>query len=113
MHPPAVAARRLLIGTGVGLFLGVGFALQNGRSVSEQPPMALLFAATALLMLALGWSLSKGVGPLAKRFSDETDEAMAKRVKAEIDEVHRSEAVNAKWARLEADVLAKDLGEQE
>jgi hypothetical protein len=113
MHPPAVAAKRLLLGTGVGLMLGVGFGLQSGRWGPEEPPLALVFAVVAGALLALGWSLGRGSGPLAGRFSDETDEAMARRVKEEIDDVQRSESVNAKWARLEADVLAKDLGEQE
>ena len=44
---------------------------------------------------------------------DETEEAMAARVRAEMDEVQRSEDVTAKWAELEAKVLTQDLGEEE
>ena len=39
--------------------------------------------------------------------------AMAARVRAEMDEVQRSEDVTAKWAELEAKVLTQDLGEEE
>ena len=46
-------------------------------------------------------------------FHSETEEAMAARVRTEIDEVHRSEDVTAKWAELEAKVLTQDLGEEE
>jgi len=49
---------------------------------------------------------------LAERFSYESEAEMAQRVSDEINEVQRSESVNAKWARLEADVLAHHLGEE-
>jgi hypothetical protein len=113
MHPPAVAVKRLLYGTGTGLLLGAGLALQNGHSIQEQPPLLAGFLVLALGMIAAGWSLSKGFGPLAQRYSQESDEEMAKRVQAEVDDLQRSEEVNAKWARLEANVLSKDLGEEE
>ena len=56
--------------------------------------------------------LANGNGPLARWFSHETEEAMASRVRAEIEEVHRSEDVTAKWAAMEAKVLSQDLGEE-
>jgi hypothetical protein len=52
---------------------------------------------------------------LAGYFSNESDEAMTKRVKEEVEEVQRSEDVNAKWAHLEAKVLSSEVkrGEEE
>lgn len=49
---------------------------------------------------------------MAERFSYESEAEMAQRVSDEINEVQRSESVNAKWARLEADVLSHHLGEE-
>jgi multisubunit Na+/H+ antiporter MnhB subunit len=112
MHPPGVAVTRLLYGTSVGLLMGVGFALQAGRQPGEQPPFLLGFLGLAALMFLMAWSVTRGVGPLAERFSYESEDEMAQRVSDEINEVQRSESVNAKWARLEADVLAHDLGEE-
>ena len=51
--------------------------------------------------------------PLAGLFSHESEEAMAQRIREEIEEVHRSEDVTSKWAELEAKVLTHDLGEEE
>ncbi len=112
MHPPSVAVERVLYGTGVGLLLGIGFGLQSGRSLGASPPVMEVFLVVAVLCFALGWSLSNGVGPLTRWFSHETEEAMAQRVRSEIEEVHRSEDVTSKWAELEAKVLTQDLGEE-
>lgn len=112
MHPPSVAVERLLYGTGVGLLLGVGFGLQSGRNFGS-PYLALeLFIALAVGCFVLGWMLGNGTGPLARWFSHETEDAMAKRVRLDIEEVHRTEDVTAKWAEMEAKVLTEDLGEE-
>lgn len=113
MHPPAVAVTRLLYGTGFGLLLGGGLGLQSGRSLESQPPLLAGMLALSGLFLAMGWLLSKGKGPLASLFSSEPDEAMAQRVKQEMEEIQRSEDVTAKWAELEAKVLSSDLGGEE
>ena len=113
MHPPNVAVQRLLYGTSIGLLLGVGFGLQAGRELGASPPAIEVFSALAVLCLAMGWMLGNGTGPLARWFSHETEAAMAARVRAEMDEVQRSEDVTAKWAELEAKVLTQDLGEEE
>ena len=115
MHPPATAMTRLLYGTAAGLTLGVGFALQGERVVLAEPSLAHGFSFLAALCFASGWLLSRGKGPLAGYFSNESDEAMTKRVKEEVEEVQRSEDVNAKWAHLEAKVLSSEVkrGEEE
>jgi hypothetical protein len=113
MHPPATAVSRLLYGTGAGLFFGAGLAFQSGHTVQDQPPFLIVVLALGGLALAAAWSLANGVGPLAQRFSHETDEEMAKRIQHEVDDLQRAEDVNAKWAELEAKVLTKDLGEEE
>ena len=113
MHPPSVAVERLLYGTGVGLLLGLGFGLQSGRTLGANPPVMEVFVGAAVLCFLMGWTLSNGTGPLARWFSHESEEAMARRVRAEIEEVHRSEDVTSKWAELEAKVLTQDLGEEE
>ena len=112
MHPPNVAVERLLYGTGVGLLLGAGFGLQNGRVFGASPPALEGFLLAGALCFLLGWMLGNGNGPLARWFSHETEEAMASRVRADIEEVHRSEDVTAKWAAMEAKVLSQDLGEE-
>ena len=112
MHPPSVAVERLLYGTGVGLFLGMGFALQSGRTLGANPPLLEVFLGAGALCFVLGWTLSNGIGPLARWFSHESEEVMAQRVRSEIVEVHRSEDVTSKWAELEAKVLTQDLGEE-
>ena len=112
MHPPSVAVERLLYGTGVGLFLGMGFALQSGRTLGANPPLLEVFLGGAVLCFVFAWTLSNGVGPLARWFSHESEEVMAQRVRSEIEEVHRSEDVTSKWAELEAKVLTQDLGEE-
>ena len=113
MHPPNVAVQRLLYGTSIGLLLCVGFGLQAGRGLGASPPAIEAFSALAVFCFVTGWMLGNGTGPLARWFSHETEEAMAARVRAEMDEVQRSEDVTAKWAELEAKVLTQDLGEEE
>ena len=112
MHPPSVAVERLLYGTGVGLLLGIGFGLQTGRSFGSTSLALELFIVLAVGCFVLGWMLGNGGGPLARWFSHETEDAMAKRVRSDIEEVHRSEDVTAKWAEMEAKVLTEDLGEE-
>lgn len=113
MHPPAIAVQRLLYGTGVGLLLGVGFGLQAGRGFGSSTYAVELLLATAVLLFLSAWMLGNGTGPLAGLFSHESEEAMAQRIREEIEEVHRSEDVTSKWAELEAKVLTHDLGEEE
>jgi NhaP-type Na+/H+ or K+/H+ antiporter len=112
MHPPSVAVERLLYGTGVGLLLGIGFGLQAGRSFGSTYLALELFIVLAVGCFVLGWMLGNGGGPLARWFSHETEDAMAKRVRSDIEEVHRSEDVTAKWAEMEAKVLTEDLSEE-
>ncbi|MDG1552374.1 MAG: hypothetical protein P8Q87_02480 [Candidatus Poseidonia sp.] len=113
MHPPAVAVSRLLMGAGMGLFLGVGFAMQEERSSLTSINAFHGFAIVALVCFVLGWQLSNGKGPLASQFSNESDEAMAVRVRDDIEDVQRSEDVNNAWAELEAKVLTIELNEEE
>ena len=112
MHPPSVAVERLLYGTGVGLLLGIGFGLQTGRSFGSTYLALELFIVLAVGCFVLGWMLGNGSSPLASWFSHETEDAMAKRVRSDIEEIHRSEDVTAKWAEMEAKVLTEDLGEE-
>ncbi|WP_338174518.1 hypothetical protein [Candidatus Poseidonia alphae] len=113
MHPPAVAVSRLLMGAGVGLFLGVGFAMQEGRASLTTIGAFHGFAIVALVCFVLGWQLSNGKGPLSSQFSSENDEAMAARVRDDIEDVQRSEDVNNAWAELETKVLTSELNEEE
>ena len=106
MHPPAVAASRLLVGAGVGAGLAVGLSLQ--RQAAPSTP-ALVLGALGAACLAAGWALNRGVGPLATRFSKESDLEMESRVKAEVKAWESAEDVNAKWAALEAKVLTDEL----
>ena len=112
MHPPSVAVERLLYGTGVGLLLGIGFGLQSGRSFGSTYLALEFFIVLAVSCFVLGWMLGNGAGTLARWFSHESEDAMAKRVRSDIEEVHRTEDVTAKWAEMEAKVLTDDLGEE-
>ena len=107
MHPPAVAASRLLVGAGVGAGLAVGLSLQR-QGMPSTP--ALVLSALGAACLAAGWALNQGAGPLATRFSKESDLEMESRVKAEVKAWESAEDVNAKWAALEAKVLTDELG---
>jgi len=109
MHPPAVAASRLLMGAGVGAGLAVGLSLQ--RHATPSTP-ALVLGALGAACLAAGWALNRGVGPLATRFSTESALEMEARVKAEVKAWESAEDVNAKWAALEAKVLTDELSER-
>jgi xanthosine utilization system XapX-like protein len=113
MHPPAVAVSRLLMGAGMGLLLGVGFAMQDQRSSLSSINAIHGFAIVGLICLVLGWQLSNGKGPLASQFSNESDEVMAARVRDDIEDVQRSEEVTNAWAELEAKVLTSELNEEE
>ena len=113
MHPPAVAVSRLLIGSGLGLILGVGFALQDSRSSLTSINALHGFFLVAIICLTLGWQLSNGRGPLSSQFSTETDEVMAARVREDIEDVKRSSDVNNAWAELEVKVLTNELSEEE
>lgn len=108
MHPPAVAASRLLLGAGIGGLLAVGLDARDGSGGGFT---AAVFASLSTGCLLLGWSLSRGVGPMANMFSDESDEEMALRIKSSVEDWEASEDVNAKWAALEAKVLSNDLSE--
>ena len=105
MHPPAVAASRLLLGAGVGGFLAVGLDLQNGGWAVDTAA----FAVVSVSCLLLGWTLRRGMGPMTRVFSSESDDEMAQQVKHKLEELEASEDVNAKWAALEAKVLSDDL----
>jgi hypothetical protein len=113
MHPPAIAVGRLLVGTGFGLLLAAGFSLQRATSLDGLSSVVGMMLVAGGACLALGWQLRQGNGPLASMFSNETDEAMAKRVQEEVTDIQRSEEVTAKWAALEANVISRQLGEEE
>ena len=109
---PASSARRLLLGTGLGLLLAGGFGLLSGVISIEEPSIGFVIPLIGLVLIALAGPTGRGEGPLADWFPNEDDVAMASRVGEDIiQEKHDADVGNA-WAKLEHSVLSKELEEE-
>ena len=65
---PASSARRLLLGTGLGLFLAGGFGLISGVITIETPNIGFLVPLIGLILICLSYPTASGEGPLANWF---------------------------------------------
>ena len=109
---PASSARRLLLGTGLGLLLAGGFGLLSGVISIEEPSIGFVIPLIGLVLIALAGPTGRGEGPLADWFPNEDDVAMASRVGEDIiQEKHDTDVGNA-WAKLEHSMLSKELEEE-
>jgi len=109
---PAHSAKRLLIGTGFGLFLATGLALISGIMKFSQPDMGLIIPALGILCLLLADSTGKGRGPLSQWFPLENESEMAARVENDVIEIEKDSHLGDAWARLEETMLSKELEEE-
>ena len=82
--PPASSARRLLLGTGLGLLLAGGFGLLSGVISIEEPSIGFVIPLIGLVLIALAGPTGRGEGPFAEWFPNEDDGAMASRVGEDI-----------------------------
>ena len=110
---PASSARRLLLGTGLGLFLAGGFGLISGVVAIETPSIGFLVPLIGLILIGLSYSTGRGEGPLAKWFPNEDNAAMADRVVADLSQEKNDADVGNAWAKLEHSMLSKELEEEE
>ena len=110
---PASSARRLLFGTGLGLFLAGGFGLISGVIAIETPSLGFLVPLIGLILIGLSYPTGSGEGPLAKWFPNENNEAMAVRVESDLSQEMQDADVGNAWAKLEHSMLSKELEEEE
>ena len=110
---PADSARRLLLGTGLGLLMASGLALISGVLSIEEPGLGMIVPFIGLILLGLSGPTGRGEGPLSAWFSNENDGEMAGRVEAELSRSAVDEDVGDAWAKLEHSMLSKELEEEE
>tara|TARA_A100001037_G_scaffold283705_1_gene289398 strand:- start:1398 stop:1733 length:336 start_codon:yes stop_codon:yes gene_type:complete len=109
---PADSARRLLLGTGLGLLLAGGFGLLSGVISIEEPSIGFVIPLIGLLLLALAGPTGKGEGPLGKWFPNEDAVAMAEKVENDLIQENHDADVGDAWAKLEHSMLSKELEEE-
>ena len=110
---PASSARRLLFGTGLGLFLAGGFGLISGVIAIETPSLGFLVPLIGIILIGLSYPTGRGEGPLEKWFPNENNEAMAVRVESDLSQEMQDADVGNAWAKLEHSMLSKELEEEE
>ncbi len=109
---PADSARRLLLGTGLGLVLAGGFGLLSDVISIEEPSIGFVIPLIGLMLLALAGPTGKGEGPLGKWFPNEDAVAMAERVENDLIQESHDADVGDAWAKLEHSMLSKELEEE-
>ena len=109
---PAAGARRLLLGTGLGLILASGLGLISGILSIENPGAGFVIPLIGLMMLALAGPTGRGVGLLGGFFPDEDRSSMASRIESELVQSKSDTEIGDAWARLEHTVLSKELEEE-
>ena len=110
---PASSASRLLLGTGLGLFLAGGFGLISGVIEIETPNLGFIVPIIGLLLIGLSYPTGKGEGPLSNWFPNEDNAAMAVRVEADLSQEKHDADVGNAWAKLEHSMLSKELEGEE
>ena len=109
---PAHSARRLFIGTGLGLLLATGLALISGVMSIEPLNASLLIPLAGLLFLVCAMLTGNSEGLLSGMFPDENNEAMVSRVKSDLSENKKEAEVGDAWAKLEETMLSNELEEE-
>ena len=112
MDSPAAAAHRLLIGSGLGLLLVSGLALQRGMLDITAFSLGWLVPTASAICIVIGIGIGN-VGMLSGLFPDEDEKQLLNRVKGELDDKEKEDHVGGAWAKLEANLLSKELGEDE
>ena len=112
MNDPSKAASRILYCTGFGLILASGFGLLEGRMEITQLGIGHIFLIAGMISIIIAYSLGQQYNFLTKIYPNESEDEMIKRIKKEIHEIETDSAVGNAWAKLESQVLEKEL-EQE
>ena len=110
---PASSARRLLLGTGLGLFLAGGFGLISGVIHLDEPSIGFVIPLLGLILIALSGPTGRGEGPLSNWFPNEDSESLAVRVEAYLMQEKQEDDVGNAWAKLEHSMLSKELEGEE
>ncbi len=113
MDEPSKAASRLFYGTGFGLFLVCGFGLIQGRMELETLDIGHVLLVIGLTCIACGKLLSQKTGFLATFFPSEDEDDMRGRIETEINEIQNDSIVGDAWAKLESEVLEKEISDEE
>ena len=113
MDEPSKAASRLFYGTGFGLILVCGFGLIQGRMELENLSIGHVLLFIGLACIACGKLLSQKAGFLASYFPGEDEYDMRDRIETEINEIQNDSIVGDAWAKLESEVLEKEISEEE
>ena len=108
MPTPSQTASTLLLGTGVGCFLIVGFGFVQDRIAIDGLSTGLLFPLLGLLFIVL----SRLVGSGSNMFPSEDDDMLVQRVQSDLQVMRKEESVGSAWAELEAAVLESELSEE-
>jgi len=109
---PAKSAQRLLLGTGLGLILASGLALISGVLEVEKPEIGFIVPLIGIVLLGLSGPTGRGEGPLGTLFPDENKSAMTERIEGELNNTKKEEDVGNAWAKLEHNMLSKELEEE-
>lgn len=110
---PAQAAKRLLLGTGLGLSMAVGLGFISGQIKVDNPINAWsLIILLAMVCLALAGPTGRGKGPLSSMFPNEDRHAMVSRVESDLSETRKDADMGDAWARLEESMLSKEIEEE-
>ena len=114
MDSPAAVAQRLLLGSGLGLLLVSGLALQRGLLDFATFSLGWLVPAASVICIGIGMGIGKGnIRLLVGLFPNEDDEQLLNRVQGELDDKEKEEHVGGAWAKLEVNLLSQELGEDE
>ncbi|MAH90722.1 MAG: hypothetical protein CMA11_03035 [Euryarchaeota archaeon] len=109
---PAKSARRLLLGTGLGLLMASGLGLISGVLSIDKPELSITVPIIGLMLLALAGPTGRGEGPLSSWFPDENDVSMAARIEEELIQTTSDADIGNAWAKLEHTMLSKELEEE-
>ena len=114
MDSPAASAQRLLIGSGLGLLLVSGLALQRGMLDFSTFSLGWLVPTASVICISIGLGIGKGdIGLFTRLFPNEDEEQLLNRVQSEMDDKVKEGHVGGAWAKLEANLLSQEIGEEE
>ena len=92
--------------------LACGFGLLEGRMEITTLGIGHIFLLLAVISIIVAYSLGREYNFLKSIYPNETENEMVERIKKEINEIEQDSAVGNAWAKLESQVLEKEL-EQE
>ena len=109
---PAIAAQRLLFGTGLGMILATGLGLISRLIEFNSLGPELMIPIFGFTFLVLGYFTGKGEGPLKDWFPLESRDKMVLRLENEISTLEKDSHLGDAWAKLEETMLSKELEEE-